>query len=65
MRSPHDRPATAICPRTGSRVFIRDALFELTEPIEIVCPACDHWHIWDPATQRLTEAKAAPGDGEA
>ena len=64
MRSPHEKPATAICPRTGSRVFICDELLDLTEPIEVMCPACDRWHVWDPATLALTES--ARGDsGEA
>ena len=68
MRSPHPRPATAICPRTGSRVFIRDELLDLDRPIEVVCPACDHWHIWDPATLLLIDVGTAGddvGDGEA
>jgi hypothetical protein len=62
MRSPHERPATAICPRTGSRVFIRDEMFYLIEPIEVVCPACDRWHVWDPATHTLREPDQATAD---
>ena len=61
----HERPSTAICPRTGSRVFIREELFELPGPIEVVCPACDHWHVWDPATLTLNDPSVPPGEGEA
>ena len=64
MRFRTEKPATAVCPRTGSRVFIRDELLELHEPIEVVCPICEHWHVFDPVTLTLNEPGAAPnGDG--
>ena len=55
MGSPIERPFTTICPRTGSRVFVLDELLDLTEPIEIVCPVCDHWHTWNPVTLTLSD----------
>ncbi len=63
MRSPQEKPVSAICPRTGSRVFIRDELLELSAPIDVVCPICDHWHVWNPVTQVLEED--ATGDDAA
>jgi hypothetical protein len=59
------KPFSAICPRTGSRVFIRDELLDLTEPIEVVCPVCDRWHIWNPATLKLSEPDDKASDGDA
>ncbi len=56
MGSQVERPFTTICPRTGSRAFVCDELLNLTEPIEVICPICDHWHIWNPATLTLAEA---------
>jgi hypothetical protein len=60
MRFRIEKPATAICPRTGSRVFIRDELLGLREPIEVVCPVCEHWHIWDPKTLTLSDPDDMP-----
>jgi hypothetical protein len=48
---------TATCPRTGSLLFVRDELLELTECIEVACPICDHWHVWDPSTLTLSEPR--------
>ena len=62
MRSPLPRPATAICPRTGSRIFIGDELLDLRRPVDIVCPACGRLHVWHPATLKLTDADVAAGD---
>ena len=55
MGSPVEKAFSTTCPITGSRVFIRNELLELTDPIEVVCPVCDHWHVWNPATLSLTE----------
>jgi hypothetical protein len=57
-----DKPFSAVCPRTGSRVFICDDLLELAKPIEVACPVCDHWHIWNPATLGLSESDATNRD---
>ena len=65
MGSLSEKPFTGICPRTGSSVFIRDELLHLTKPIEVVCPACDHWHIWNPLTLTLREEDDTEGDGGA
>ncbi len=62
MGIPTDKPFSAVCPRTGSRVFIRDELLELANPIDVACPVCDHWHIWSPATLRLSESDATTTD---
>ena len=57
-----DKPFSAVCPGTGSRVFIRDDLLELAKPVDIACPVCDHLHIWTPATLRLSESDATTID---
>ena len=54
-----ERPLTAICPRTGSRVFVRDELVELSEPIEVACPVCERWHVWDPALMLLIDRRGS------
>ncbi len=36
-------------------MFILPQLLDLSEPIEVVCPACDWCHVWDPATLKLSE----------
>ncbi len=61
MCHPIEKPTTAVCPRTGSRIFIGVELLDATGPVEFICPACDHEHIWDPATFTLREPdRAAP-----
>lgn len=62
MGIPTDKPFSAVCPRTGSRVFIRDDLLHLTAPIEVVCSVCGHRHVWIPETLRLSESDAATID---
>lgn len=49
------KPATAVCPRTGSRVFISDGLLDSSGPVEILCPICDRWHTWEPGLQVLLD----------
>ena len=63
MAPPTEKPFSAICPRTGSRVFVRDELLGLTASIEVACPVCNHWHVWNPATLTLSDAEDAKSDG--
>jgi DNA-directed RNA polymerase subunit RPC12/RpoP len=59
---PTGRPFTSVCPRTGSRVFVRDELLELTAPTEVVCPACGHRHVWNPVTLTFADVEDADSD---
>ena len=59
-----EKPFTAVCPRTGSRVFVGDELLELNEPIEVTCPVCDRSHVWNPSTLTLDEATDPTDGGE-
>ena len=64
MAFPIERPFITICPRTGSRVFVRDELLGLTAPIQVACPVCNHWHIWNPAALTLSDEDDSNGDGD-
>ncbi len=59
-----ERPFSTVCPKTGSQVFIRNELLDLAKPIAVVCPVCELWHIWNPATLKLSDS-AGPASGEA
>lgn len=52
-RDPRD--LTAICPRTESRVFLAEAIYEATTPVRLLCRACGRWHVWRPDRHALID----------
>ena len=60
MRINATTPIAAACPRTGTRLYIRRELLKLAKPIEVACPVCERWHMWDPKTQYLKAQPVRP-----
>lgn len=49
------RDLTAICPRTESRVFLEEAVYEAATPVRVLCRACGRWHVWRPDRHALID----------